>query len=226
MKTDMSEILPQKPCALPDSWVERLFQRMEDRYGAMWADRYGQFPRQRVKDSWAEDLAGISGDELRRGLDACKQSKFPPTLPEFISLCRPETGPETAYHEAVEQISKREAGADVWGHPAIYWAAAKIGKFDLQNSTWNQIKARWTETYTQVRSVGFWPEIPPHREALPAPGQTTLSQEEAHERIEQAVSEIKPPADPKGWAKKIIASPEGRPAICLQMAAEAMRVSE
>ena len=73
---------------LPDSWVEKLFQKFEDFYGAKWAAQYGDFPRDRVKRTWAEELGGFSGDSIAKALDAQKSTKFPPTLPEFIELCR------------------------------------------------------------------------------------------------------------------------------------------
>lgn len=84
--------------SLPDKWIERLFQRLEDFYGSKWATQYGAFPRERVKATWAEELAGFADkpEALAAALDAQKFSPFPPTLPEFLNLCRnaaSRTGP-------------------------------------------------------------------------------------------------------------------------------------
>lgn len=90
-----------KSSALPDAWVEKLFQLMEDRYGSLWADRYGAFPRDRVKRTWGSDLADMSRDELARGAEACRDRRYPPTLPEFRALCRKEI-----------VLSRHSAGSD------------------------------------------------------------------------------------------------------------------
>lgn len=82
--------LPGSPAVLPDSWIERLFQKFEDWYGAKWAAQYGDFPRERVKATWAEELGGFAtqGDAIAQAINAQKNSPFPPTLPEFLVLCR------------------------------------------------------------------------------------------------------------------------------------------
>lgn len=81
---------PARPSSLPDSWIEKLFQKFEDFYGSKWADQFGAFPRERVKATWAEELAGFAAipDAIKAALDAQKASMFPPTLPEFLQLCR------------------------------------------------------------------------------------------------------------------------------------------
>lgn len=78
-----------RPSALPDSWIEKLFQTFEDWYGSKWAAQYGAFPRQRVKDSWAKELRGFAdrGSCIAAALEAQKKNPFPPTLPEFLILC-------------------------------------------------------------------------------------------------------------------------------------------
>lgn len=86
--SNQSVTLPGRLSVLPDAWIEKLFQKFEDFYGAKWAAQYGDFPRDRVKRTWAEELGGFSGDAIAKALDAQKAGKFPPTLPEFIELCR------------------------------------------------------------------------------------------------------------------------------------------
>lgn len=101
---------------MPDSWVERLFQKFEDFYGAKWAAQYGNFPRERVKRTWGEELAGFADmpAALRRAVEAQKESQFPPTLPEFLALCRDAARrigtsvPSLPYHPTEEE--QRKAG--------------------------------------------------------------------------------------------------------------------
>lgn len=71
-------------------WVERLFQRFEDYYGSKWAAQYGDFPRDRVKRTWAEELGGFADkpEAIASALESQKTNPFPPTLPEFLMLCR------------------------------------------------------------------------------------------------------------------------------------------
>ena len=81
---------PGNAPVLPDAWVERLFQKFEDFYGAKWAAQYGGFPRERVKRTWGEELGGFlsSPGVIAKAIEAQKANIFPPTLPEFLALCR------------------------------------------------------------------------------------------------------------------------------------------
>jgi len=109
---------PARPSVLPDTWIERLFQKFEDFYGAKWAAQYGDFPRDRVKRTWAEELGGFSGEAIAKALDAQKSGKFPPTLPEFIDLCREAarrvgtaTAPALTHKPTTEELEHQRAMA-------------------------------------------------------------------------------------------------------------------
>lgn len=183
-----------KSSALPDSWVARIFERMEDRYGDLWATRYGAFPRDRVMRTWAEDLADLSRDELAQGVAACRDQKFPPTLPEFRALCRPPIDYQSALLEAVEQMGCRASGADRWSHPAIYWAAVKIGAYDLSRLTLKELETRWRKEFGEQMALGKWLDIPVRHEALPAPGQTH-SRDVGSETLQAMLRRLKGEAD-------------------------------
>lgn len=193
------------------SWVEKLFERFSLIYGAKFLDQWANVDQNKLKQAWAEDLAGYTGFEIKRGLDTCKTKAptFPPTLFEFLAMCRPSVSVEAAFYEAVEQIQRRADGRDKWSHPAIYFAAARIGAHDLKNNAWAQIKGRWTTVFDEVMTAGVWPEIPPHREALPAPGQQSITREDADKRMAQIREKtgLKNPTQVggKGWAKAIMA---------------------
>jgi len=174
---------------LPAAWVERIFQVMEDRYGTLWADRYGAFPRARVMQTWARDLADMTRDELARGLAACRNLRYPPTLPEFRSLCRPPVSYERAYVEAVEQMQVRlHGGKDTWSSAAIFWAATKIGN-DLFAHPYPTLEARWQAALDRamemVRAGKLPDKVPERRPELPAPGQCLATAEVARENLQK-----------------------------------------
>lgn len=172
---------PQTAPALPEEWAERLFQRLENFYGAKWVDSLGGISRERVKQAWAEELAGYAAMEIKRGLDSCKTRQWPPTLPEFLMACRPVMDEKTEWAEACEQMRIRLEGngADTWTRPQVYWAAVAIGWYDLNSTAWDSIKTRWKAALATSKDD----PIPDYRAALPAPGKHTVTREEAKDRM-------------------------------------------
>jgi len=75
---------------LPDAWVERIFSRLEGRYGAMFHDRWKGCDLANVRATWAEELAPFAArpEAIGYALKVLAASKFPPTLPEFLDACR------------------------------------------------------------------------------------------------------------------------------------------
>lgn len=221
---ELSGTSQANPSVLPDTWVEKLFQKMEDRFGDLWANRYGAFPRARVKQTWAEDLGDLSGEEVARGVSASKSIKFPPTLPEFRALCRPPIDFELAFVEAVQQMAARESGNDRWSNPAIFWAAVTIGSFDLRNCTWSTLEKRWRKVFQAELDKGEWQPVPARAVALPAPVPTARDREAAAKVLSSV--QLKEQGD-KEWAQKIIdriAAGEVVPFQAERMAKEAMEL--
>lgn len=81
-------ISQQRSSALPDPWIERLFLRFEAMYGAKFADAWKGCDLKSVKSLWAETLGALSREELAKGFAGCMSKDWPPTLPEFVKLCR------------------------------------------------------------------------------------------------------------------------------------------
>ena len=81
---------------LPANWITRIFERMEGLYGARFHDAWKGTNLDNVKLTWAEKLAGFAGkpEAIKSALDALDDKPFPPTLPEFMLLCR-----EASRHE-------------------------------------------------------------------------------------------------------------------------------
>lgn len=88
---------------VPAQWVDRLFDRFTAIFGAqkvagMWAG--ASMPL--VKQTWAEQLGRIDPDMVRAGLQRMvdEGTEWPPTLPEFVALCR--RAPTVAAHQPAQ----------------------------------------------------------------------------------------------------------------------------
>jgi hypothetical protein len=75
--------------ALRDRWIDALFVRFQLMYGNAWADKWAGLAIGQVKTTWADDLSGCTGEQIRRALEHVKANNpFPPSCPEFLALCR------------------------------------------------------------------------------------------------------------------------------------------
>lgn len=107
--------------------------------GEKWVKNHG------VADdgTWAAGLAGLSNDDLARGIRKC--GKWMPSLPEFRDMCLPSAAdlgmPEknAAYLMAVQN--------DWSAHPAVYAAASEVGLWDLANKAERDVKPRFFRAY-------------------------------------------------------------------------------
>ena len=208
-----------KPSVLPESWVEKLFARFSAMYGRKFADLWADCNLRDVKATWAEDLAGFTGEEIKRGVDACKTRTFPPTLPEFVQLCRPAVDYESLYISAAMGVS-----SGVWNNKLAYWATQAVGAFEVRNEPYAKMKNRWNRAIEELKQDGELPEIPPRREALPPPGRQSISREEAAKRTAELGVKVGK-HDPKEWARKILEAPAVYPAISVKFAEKALETT-
>ncbi|KVW92625.1 hypothetical protein [Thiobacillus denitrificans] len=166
--------------------MERIFRLMENRYGAKWPDSFGGIERERMRQAWGEELADYAGDEIKRGLDAsvARNPVWPPTVGEFMALCRPLPDARADFAEAREQMAlrMRGEGADRWSRPQVYWAAVAIGNYDLQTFGWEPLRHRWENALAGAKSSPV-PEWKAPLYALPKPGEQGVTREDARERI-------------------------------------------
>ncbi len=193
---------------LPASWVEKLLHKMLLSYGKKFTDQWGATSTDELVAHWGQELAGYQPIEIQRGLKALETRDWPPTLPEFKKLCRKPLDATAAYYEAVAGVQARANGEyGKWSHPAIYWAAMPLS-FDLREQSYSQVRARWESALNAQLDAGEWAEIPQPMVALPAPGKTKTSREEAAQRLRDlgAAAVVKDGAgrDAKRWARKIL----------------------
>jgi hypothetical protein len=216
---------------LPLHWIESLFQKMTFAYGAKFADQWKGIDPNGLKQHWAEKLAGLTGAELKAGVQKLETLDWPPSLPQFIKLCKPTVDVMVAYYEALNGVEARKRGEmGKWSHPAIYWAAMPMA-FDLGSQTYSQMRGRWERALDEQMEKGEWAAIPEPMLALPEPGKGQLSRENAAKLVEQykATEFVKKPEDEedhKRWAKKIIEQSKkqkhGLGLIQIKFAAEAL----
>lgn len=201
----------EAPAPLPVAWAARLIERMQALYGRKFAEQWEGIEPARLAEVWAQEIADYTAEEIQRGLASCRGRTFPPTLPEFLGLCRPTLNPEAAYHEAVAGVSARSRGViGQWSHPGVYWAAQRVGAHDLLNMGWQAIRSRWEYALRDVMAQGKWEAIPTPSLALVAPGGNVSTREEALaflRDIKQRTGHSLLPSimDHRAWAQRIVA---------------------
>ncbi len=177
--------------------IDHLFNRLDGLYPNRWRAAFASdkaIANWRI--AWAEGLSdeGITAEEVRHGLRECRKRDWPPSFAEFFKDCRPPVDFTAALLEAVEQMARRESNSDRWRHPAIYWAAAKIGAYDLGRKTLKELEPEWRKAFGDQLALGHWPEIPKRAPALPAPGHTH-SREVGRETVQAMLARLKRAAD-------------------------------
>ena len=68
--------------------MDRLWLRMTEIYGHKWTSAYGDKPL----TIWANALGRFDNNQLKTGLEKMLENniEWPPTLTEFMALCKPE----------------------------------------------------------------------------------------------------------------------------------------
>jgi hypothetical protein len=213
---------------LPESWTERIFMRLHGRFGNPFLDKYraGKLNAagddvgiENAKKVWAEELAGYSPVEIKRGL--VKQFTYPPSCDEFKLACRPPIDNRAEWAEACEQMRIRLQGnqRDSWSRPEVYWAAVSIGQFDLNNLSWEQIKTRWANAIANAKTDA----IPEYRVQLPAPGKVVPTPEQIEKHVKEMSERLgTEKRDYKAWARAIIENPKKYHSASLKSAQAAL----
>lgn len=149
--------------------ARRIIQEMQMLYGNAFSLKWGNIPLEDMEAFLARKLRGYSVDEMRRGFRALEKLRNPPSIPEFMQLCRPPIDPLKAYYEAVAGTQARRDGKrGEWSHPAVFWAAASMAH-DLLNMSYQQVKVRFEKRLSDELEKTTWQEIPDVHQPLPAP---------------------------------------------------------
>lgn len=190
--SSMSLTSPDGAQPMPAHWVKALLAKLSARYGTLFADRYAAVPQDVLIAEWGSELAGFTPEEIRRGLDGCRDLKFPPTLPEFLALCRPPIEPHTAYMEAMQNMRLRDHGQNpAWTHPAIYWATIEVTYWEMRQTTYSAIRPRWERALSEQLRRRAWEPIPRALVSLPAPPANTRAPEEVRQMLRDLANRMR-----------------------------------
>ena len=174
--------------------AENILSEMKMLFGNLFDKQWSNVGFPEMIEFWERKLTGFTADELRRGYKALSGLKFPPTLPEFMQLCRPPVDPVKAYYEAVKGLQERRLGRKgEWSHPAIFWAASQMA-FDLLNQTQTQVEKRWKEVLSIQYEKTTWQPIPD----VPAPLSHLTVDKEGQAKVKQKVNEFLSKRDDRG----------------------------
>lgn len=107
------------PKRLEQAWILALFKRMEAIYSQKWAAQFAsESVLQAAMDEWALGLFGLTGRQIKRGIDCCRVGcTWPPSIAEFVRFaravdeCWQHRGP--AYQLHVRALPKPKANAIV-----------------------------------------------------------------------------------------------------------------
>lgn len=191
--------------ALPDSWIERMFDKMMLDYGKKFVDQWSGADPDKLIAHWAVEMASYTGQEIKRGLAAMAAKDWPPSLPEFKKMCRPPVDSVHAYYEAVAGLQERAKGEiGTWSHPAIFHASKGMAS-DLLTQSFSSVKQRWEKALADQMELGTWDAIPAAMLALAAPGKE-WDKKAAGQQLKAigASALLKPKTDHKRWAKVIL----------------------
>lgn len=221
--------------ALPKSSIDNLFAKLLAFYGSKFLDMWANTDIEEVKRIWALEIRKLSTEQMRVGYEQLATRKFPPTLPEFIELCKPAIDLTASYYEAVAGLQAREQGEiGTWSHPAVFWAASCMA-YDLKNQTYSSIAKRWETALRAEMSKGQWSAVPAPMIALPAPGKSLSSKQQSSEMLKQlSATDVLKTAntrtDHKAWIKTVLKRAEKGddrlPGISIRFAREAMAATE
>lgn len=120
---------------------------MSEIFGTRWVATFGE----RASDTWRKVLAGLTPEEIARGIEHCATryvGEWPPTPGLFVRFCRPALDYDGAFLHAVEQLARRrsEASQD-WSYPgirpeALFWATANLSG-EMLTGTYDRLRSRW-----------------------------------------------------------------------------------
>ena len=98
---------------LPLEWIDRIFKRLAECYGAKFASRFvnpSYIDVERTR--WQSGLYGTTADEIKHVLDLCRQKIIadPPNVIEFYHYCkgvRQPTQPKKSEYTRTEEQQKQ-----------------------------------------------------------------------------------------------------------------------
>lgn len=94
---------------LKDSWVEAIRHKLHLRYGEAWVAQSDAFTEEELVVDWAEVLAGMTGEQIKWGLDTWA-GDYPPNATQFRNKCQTvdaDKKPLNASHHPASEITDK-----------------------------------------------------------------------------------------------------------------------
>ena len=116
---------------LPDSWVESLLARMLATYGQKFRSQWADVPPETLRETWAAALGRFDGERIKWALEQMIATcPWPPTLPEFVALCRQAPreepaklpAPSPSEQQRAERVEQLATEVFVAREPGKHWA--------------------------------------------------------------------------------------------------------
>jgi hypothetical protein len=150
--------------------IRALLAKFGELYGMRFTQTWEGFTSDQLQRVWSEELTGYTLDELRVGMSRVKANlgDFPPGIGEFQRHCRPWLRHDFGLRTAVEQLRLRKTGEDTWPHPALYWAAVKLGEHTMTSTPHERLIGPWADAF-DAAYASECEAVPP---ALPPPAPT------------------------------------------------------
>lgn len=196
------------------SLIDHLWNRLAGTYGGRWLKDFPDMQSiENWKTAWAEalDEDRVTPQEVAEGLRACAAACSPTGRLPWASLSG-----HAVRADSGERLSRRFAGMTArrrgemgqWTHPAVYWAAVRVGSHDLLNCGYSVMQSRWERALSDELSRSDGAAIPAPAVALPAPWATQATPEEAGKALKaMGAGAILNGSgrDPRRWARRILA---------------------
>jgi len=134
-------------------------------YGHRWVSAYSDDAHSPTGEVWARELANMTREQLKRGLDACmrRADPWPPTLPEFVRLCIGIP----SWHEVRLEFAREDHAPH---SPFARMMLRHLNLWNMRNASAQEAQKMLRDAYdiaVQARLRGE-PE-PPELVALPSP---------------------------------------------------------
>jgi hypothetical protein len=120
--------------AIPKEWIERLFERLEEIYGAKWTRNVGS-RKELLLTLWSHALAGLTGDEIKTAIQMCKDYPYSP-IPTPIEF----------YHYAKKNILPPRVQKPV-PRTAVNMAIAHVAIEKMKDKLSNKLPKNWNMPY-------------------------------------------------------------------------------
>jgi hypothetical protein len=158
---------------LSDKVICHIWQRMATIYGYKWASHMGMADDGTgiltdAANTWKKGLAGITVEKIKYGFDVLifKKHEWPPSLPEFRSICIAQGFDSIPSVDEVISILVRVSGkqgslADRYENPLIFAVAQKIDMHGLRTAKTVDAKRMIKPVYEKLLETG-WKEWPEH----------------------------------------------------------------